>query len=232
MKPKSYIIPAIVILGVISSLLLYFAIFNNKNLIFVESYNRETTFELAEVRTLSLIEYIDNYSNEVSFTVKETQQFIEDYVLIHDYYAGSYEQIYDDGNSTNTFYVFIKDGFPYVLKLLPSGIFILEPQYAIFDTHSEYFFIPFPYTNILLNPDVLVNWVDNKIEGFDSYEDYKEYYSQLGNDFMIINDEEQTIQIRAIYYEGEKISLLTDGFPLKLVFNNDGFIIEYNESDR
>src|SRR5574344_49745 len=147
MRKKMLIYLSIIILVVIIGIITFFML-NNKNSkqISIMSYDNKEEFVLYNGK-------IKNYSyserdNLVGFSVKDSQAFIDNYVLTNDYYVEHY--IYYTGDSfKNEFYEFNYKTYPFIIIFDDTNDeFILENSYLPIDTTFGNYMAIFPHNLI------------------------------------------------------------------------------------
>ena len=223
---KKIIVICILSIVIITSVIV---LLTRKNTIYVESFDRSETFVLTEYNTRTKKEYIDEHFNLYFFTVRNPEEFISNVVLNHDSYVKTYVEYNPNTDFSSNIYLFIEEGYPYVLSQDITGQFALKSADMNIDIYDEQISLQVPfidYYHIFDEDDYFqIDWNEVWISEFSSFEDYVDFYELLDSSFIQIDETEKTICIKANIYED---NILTDGFYIKLIFNNDGFTIQYS----
>ena len=210
-------------------IILLIVILTRKDTIYLESFDRSEIFVLAEYNTKTKRIDIDKHFNEYRFTVREPEKFINDIILTHISYVRTYVEYNPNIDANSNIYLFVENGYPYVLSQDFTGQFALRSAEMNINIHAAQITLQVPfvdYYHIFDEDDYFqIDWDEVWIEDFSSFEDYVEFYELLDSSFIQINIIEKTIYIRANIYED---NVLTDGYYVRLIFNDNGFIIEYS----
>lgn len=203
----------------------YHIFFRPGDTIYVQSYDREYSFILAEYHTERLIENIDIDSNESLFHIKDETGFINDYVLAHPSFIRSYQYQRNVGDEVYTVYYFIEDGYGFSLSKNSNNLYSLNPStIQLYNGEVEVVsqFIPASFINI----DEHYNFEDMKTNEFTSFEDYVDFYQQLAYSCSEIDEENKIIHLRSYNSENHEVD---SNHQIVLEFDEEGFIFTIKE---
>lgn len=204
-------------------------LFTRKNTIYVESFDRSEIFVLVEYNTRTKTIYIDEHFNQYSFTVSNSEEFISDVVLTHVSYVGTFVEYNPNIDIYSNIYLFVENGYPYVLSQVRTGEFTLRSADMYIDIDDEQISLQVPFIDSYQSFDeddyFQIDWNEVWISDFSSFEDYVDFYELLDSSFIQIDEIEKTISMKANIYED---NILTDGFYIKFIFNDNGFTIQYS----
>jgi len=221
-KHRSFIIKIMAILVI--GLMTYHVHFRAGNTIYIQSYDREYNFVLAEYPTERFIENIDTHFNESIFHVRDDEEFINEYVLTHPSYVKSYHYKRNN-NEEYTIYYFVEEGYGFYLNQDQEGLYSLNPStIQIFNEDIDVIsqFIPTAYMEI----DNHYTFESMSTIDFMSFEDYVEFYQQLSCICSEIDEENKIIKLRSYNYDDH---LVESNYQIVLSFDDLGFIATIEE---
>lgn len=203
----------------------YYVFFRPGETIYVQSYDREHSFVLAEYHTERLIEDIDIHSNQSLFLIKDEDDFINEYVLTHPSYIRSYQYQRNAGDEEYTVYYFIEDGYGFYLSKDLNSLYSLSPSVIqIYNEEVDVLsqFIPATFVNI----NEHYNFEDMNTEEFTSFEDYVDFYQQLSCICSDIDEENRLIRLRSYNYDDHEVD---SSYQIVLEFDDEGFVATIEE---
>lgn len=219
---KYYILLSIfILLGIVTGLSLYYITISKEKSIYIESFDRQNTFELIDYPVESLQINIDDNFNNVFIRVKNNEKFIQD-ATKHSAYVYSFNYLHASGGYKEN-HLFIEDGYGYILyedstnKLIlqpAAGIAVLDDNHLLFPYHSSGYFIDGEYNAFAS--------LDNSV--FDSFEDYKSFYQLYTSADVIIDEINQTISLIGYDYQ-----TLRDDIFVEIMFDIDGYSVRIKE---
>ena len=218
--PFLTIMVVIVILGA----LLYYFIFSYRQ-IYIESYDRQVTYDFARLRTTMTDVTIDEHFNRYDFKVLNSQKVIDDYILNSPYYQSTYNTKYD-----NQVYVFLYEGYPFKITYYTfTHTFILESMdILLYDDVVPYeFIVPFPELQLYITPNTEITWESITYAPYHDFQAFSTFYQSLDDSAVTIAEENKTIEIVPSIYEE---NVLSDEYIIVLTFSDSGIIITIEEN--
>jgi len=206
----------------------FFVFKEQKTDIIVFSYDWESSISLGEynIETYSSSGDSSNFSDPLTtFSFKsesdesrflEVSRSLEEYVSVVNYQT--------DNTFGYSYYMFLSQGYYYVLYKNVLDNYVLTPMYSYYtfigNEGEETYRFSFPiYTSF--NEDS--GSQDNLAM---SFADLIQYYGELSDLEVIIDEQNQIISLNAyIIFDLEK----TVDLPINIVWQNDGYTIEFNE---
>jgi len=212
---KHILIVTVIVLGTLTALIMYNILINQKDSIYIESYDRTATFELIEYRVETLDININDDFNEVFFTVANNLTFLEE-VQTNPFYQ--YTVSYNHGSGVERdVHIFMKNGYGYILYLDTDNKFVLRPAAGLIV--SDDYTLLFPYfTNGYFSSGEHVSFDTIDSVMFDSFESYVAFFQLYTGTNIIINEQTKTIQLLGYDYMTTR-----DDIFVEIVFDATGF---------
>jgi len=199
--------------------------------IYTMSFDREVKFELARTNVQRLDIQIDQVGIMTTFYVDDFDVFLLEYVYNNPYYIETVELVNPNTSTEISLHLFVYEGYPFILSVDSVGTIVFEPNYtAITDLGV---LIPF-ITNYYYSSNTLIEWNDIVLRPFSSFQEAVTYYEKIGDFLYQVDYEQTTIYLKCVIerlddyreYGIENFYEMSLGYPIALVFSNDGFTIE------
>ena len=231
-KRHSIILSIIVLTIIFSSFYLFIRLFHSDNLtlIYTYSYGKGTTFEFLRIEDVSNVRVSTHMESEqVTFRVPDKDYFIETYVFNHPNFVTSYELYTNLGGYYRTFYIFEYENHLFSMYYYEnSDVFLLTHVGA----YVGGLYIPFPAENFFYNnynQGNIIKWEDMWWEPWNSFEDAAMFYESLNAIPVMIDYDQKTIKLNGLRFI-ERSPFFTTNYPVTLIFDDDGFSIEYDST--
>lgn len=223
MKKIQIVYIGLILLGIMTAIGSYYLLLSNTNEVYIESYDRSKEFHLVEYATVKLQINIDEDYNETFIEVNDSKDFIKE---IKENQSFKYMYTYTHGNGNpRDVYVFIENGYGYILYQDDSSKFVLRPAVALVVKDD-----------IALNMQYIVNdyiedlsyisFEDIDSNTFSSFDDFASYYTFLSQEGISIDYENDTIRLKGYDTNPQDDS---KEYMIDLIFDDSGFTVSLVE---
>ncbi|MDA3931691.1 MAG: hypothetical protein PF513_03050 [Tenericutes bacterium] len=219
---KKLYLRIILIIVAISGVVLCYSLFS-KTQVYIESYDRQITYNFAKIQTTYNKVTINEHFNRFDFSVVNSQKIIDDYILSSPYYKYTYNR-----GESNQVYMLVYQGYPFTITYDKSNnAFILESSVVpVNDGVTPYaFIIPFPYP-LYISENLEIPWDTLNDTPYNDFQDFSDFYNMLDQQLVTVNEDNQIIEIIPSIYEE---NILSDKYIIVLSFNDNGIIISIDE---
>ncbi|MDO9629335.1 MAG: hypothetical protein Q7I99_05480 [Acholeplasmataceae bacterium] len=231
MKKSQFLLILFYISVVILGVTVFFLMMGNDNSsIYTVSFDRKIKFELAKADVENLIIEIDNVGVKTTFKVSNVDEFLTNYVYTHPNYVVTHELVNPNTNTDVSLFMFVYEGYPFILSIDLNNTFVLEPNYTTITDLGV--LIPF-ITNYYYSSGSLITWNSIALHPFSSFLEAVAYYEKLGNFLYQVDYDQKTIHLKCVIervddyreYGIENFYEMSGDYAISLVFNSEGFTI-------
>jgi|GEM_PF-2234495 len=227
MKKSTIVLMSIVFLGIISGFIFYILLFDDEELIYVESFDRSFVFELIEANVDEINISIDDHFNQTVFWLNNKEEFLNTVLLSSENYYEAFSKKTTVTDGKINLYTFELNNQCFYLKNNVDGSFSLTPCISeVWNSEVDLIFQFIP--DQFLTNDSYYLYSDMNISGFDSFIDYKQFYEVFNNEYVEIDDLNESISLKGYNYDNMSID---EYYFVLLQFDDMGFSVSIERWD-